>query len=122
MNSATHSFDIAMNGSPYPVRFDSGVLNEFQRDHLAMMEIELEKFSNSVFGPTFFGTPCNRLNVIAELLKDALENKNNILVAKYALWMVARYPEISGIKIDADRYEFTSDYYNLASYGEPSIH
>jgi len=103
------SFLIAMDGAPYPVRFDPTVLDEFQRDHVDTMDLELRKFSDEWFGPTFFLERDNRLGVIAPLIRDALEEDNGILVAKYVLWLAARYPEITGIRIHEDTYEFIAD-------------
>jgi hypothetical protein len=116
------SFDIAKDGSPYPVRFESTVLDEFERDHLNHMDLELRKFSDQTFGPTFFLDHQNRLSVIAELIRDALESKNGILLAKYALWMASHYPEISGIRIENDTYEFTAGIYDETAPEGCSIH
>lgn len=112
------SFFINMDGNPYPVRFDPSVLDEFQRDHAEAMDLELRKFSDAWFGPTFFLDRDNRLGVIAQLIRDAMENENGVLVAKYALWMAARFPEISGILIEQDTYEFMADAFDdFASIG-----
>lgn len=112
------SFLIAMNGDPYPVRFEAEVLDEFQRDHAEAMDLELRKFSDAWFGPTFFLDRENRLGVIAQLIRDAMKDENGVLVAKYVLWMVARYPEISGIRIHEDTYEFMADAFDdFASIG-----
>lgn len=103
------SFLIAMDGNPYPVRFDPQVLDEFEREHVDAMDLELRKFSDAWFGPTFFLERDNRLGVIAQLIRDAMKDEDGILIAKYVLWMVARYPEISGIRIQEDTYEFMAD-------------
>lgn len=103
------SFYISMDNNPYPVRFDPEVLDEFQRDHADTMDLELRKFSDIWFGPTFFLDRENRLSVIAELIRNAMCDNDGILVAKYVLWMAARYPEISGIRIEDNTYEFMAD-------------
>ncbi len=102
------SFLIAMNGAPYPVCFEAEVLDEFQREYAEDIDLELRQYSDRCFGPTFFLEPQNRLGVVAQLIRDSLEEKNGVQVAKYVLWMATRFPEISGIRIDADTYEFTA--------------
>ncbi|NVJ92730.1 MAG: hypothetical protein HWE34_13800 [Methylocystaceae bacterium] len=116
------SFYIALDGAPYPVRFDPEVLDEFSRDHADSMDLELRKFSDAWFGPTFFLDRENRLGVIAQLIRDAMKEENGVMVAKYVLWMAARYPEISGILIEQDTYEFMADAFDdFAPLGN-SIH
>ncbi|MDV7340102.1 hypothetical protein RYZ26_10895 [Terasakiella sp. A23] len=116
------SFFIAMDGAPYPVRFDPTVLDEFERDHADNMDLELRKFSDAWFGPTFFLERENRLGVIAQLIRDAMRDEDGVLVAKYVLWMVARYPEISGIRIHEDTYEFMADAFDDFDCTSQSIH
>jgi hypothetical protein len=116
------SFLIAMDGNPYPVRFDPSVLDEFQRDHVDTMDLELRKFSDEWFGPSFFLDRENRLGVIAPLIRDALEENNGILVAKYVLWLAARYPEITGIRIQQDTYEFMAELFDDSFSESHMIH
>lgn len=103
------SFFIAVDGNPYPVKFDPVVLDEFERDYADDLELELRKLSDFHFGPTFFLERENRLGIIAPLLKQAVSKHDGIAVAKYVLWLVARYPEITGIRIHEDTYEFLAD-------------
>jgi len=116
------SFLIAMDGAPYPVRFDPTVLDEFQRDHVESMDLELRKFSDEWFGPTFFLERDNRLGVIAPLIRDALEENNGVLIAKYVLWLASRYPEITGIRIQEDTYEFMAELFDENSSEGHIIH
>lgn len=116
------SFHIAFEGTPYPVQFEASVLDEFQRDHVASMDHKLRRFADEQFGPTFFLDHQNRLGIIAQLLRDALHEENGVLVAKYVLWLAAHYPEISGIRINEDTYEFTADIFDETTPEGCSIH
>ncbi|WP_126465257.1 hypothetical protein [Candidatus Terasakiella magnetica] len=116
------SFMIAMDGSPYPVRFEADVLDEFEKEHAETMDLELRKFSDQWFGPTHFLDHFNRLGVVAQLIRDAVKDENGVLVAKYVLWMAARYPEISGIRIQEDTYEFTANIFDETTPEGCSIH
>lgn len=116
------SFYIAMNGSPYPVSFEADVLDEFQREHAESMDMELSKFAKEWFGPAFFHDHESRLGVVAQLIRDAVKEENGILVAKYVLWMAARYPEISGIRIQEDTYEFVAAAFDEIQFENQSIH
>lgn len=116
------SFYIAMDGSPYPVRFEPEVLDEFQREHVQTMDHELTKFATQWFGPAFSLDHESRLGVVAQLIRDAVKDENGILVAKYVLWMASRYPEISGIRIQEDTYEFMAAAFDEIAFENQSIH
>lgn len=103
------SFHINLDGTPYPVRFEPEVLIEFQREYADQLDGELREVSDKWFGPTFFTERYNRLGVVAQLIRDAMRANDGVLVAKYALWMTARFPEIAGISINEDTYEFMAD-------------
>ncbi|WP_135076983.1 hypothetical protein [Terasakiella sp. SH-1] len=116
------SFMIAMNGAPYPVQFEADVLEEFAREHADTIDGEVRKFSDKWFGPTHFLDHQNRLGVVAQLIRDAIAEENGTSVAKYVLWMAARYPEISGIRIDQDTYEFTASIFDETTPEGCSVH
>jgi len=113
---------IAVNGAPYPVQFEAEVLDEFQREYVEDMDLQLRQHSDEMFGPTFFLNHQNRLSVVAQLIRDALAEENGVDVAKYVLWMATRYPEISGIRISEDTYEFTANIFDETTPEGCSIH
>lgn len=116
------SFVIALDGAPYPVQFQAEVLDEFQRDHVVNMDLQLRKFADEQFGPTFYLDHQNRLCIVAQLIRDAMREQNGILIAKYALWMASHYPEISGIRIHEDTYEFTAKVFDEITPDSYSVH
>lgn len=116
------SFLIALDGAPYPVQFEAEVLDEFQRDHVASMDLQLRQFADEQFGPTFYLDHQNRLGIVAQLIRDAMKEENGILIAKYVLWMASHYPEISGIRIHEDTYEFTANIFDETVPEGCSVH
>ena len=91
-------------------------LIEFQREYAEQLDCELREVSDKWFGPSFFSERNNRLGVVAQLIRDAMRANDGVLVAKYALWMTARFPEIAGISINEDTYEFMADDFHATAH------
>lgn len=104
------SFHIALDGEDYPVQFDETVLSEFEQKYVSLMDREVRRLSDASFGPTFYLTRNNQLGVIAPMLYQAINEGDGVQVAKCVLWLKSRFPEIAGMCIAKDTYEFVTNW------------
>lgn len=113
---------ISLDGNQYPIQFEPKQLVEFERDTLDHVDKELKNHLVSSYGPCYFEDQESRLGIVASLLSRALSDQDSRGVEKYVLWIATRFPEISGINISQDTYEFVNDTFSMVRPEGDSLH
>ncbi len=102
-------FDIHKDGTEIPVVYTEDVLADFKATKTEIMDREIDKVWDATFGAdSELDRDDGRLGIVAHLINDALEAKDNQRAGQCVLWIVARYPHITGLNILLGRFYFQS--------------
>ncbi|HEC14587.1 MAG TPA: hypothetical protein ENI72_02405 [Rhodospirillales bacterium] len=102
------TFEIFRDGTEIPVIYTEEVLNDFRANKIDLIDRQLTSLCNKAYEDAVADGDDARLGVIGPLIREGLDDANNSQVAQCILWLAVRHPEITGLDILLDHYQFRS--------------
>ncbi len=101
------TFEIFRDGTEIPVIYTEEVLDDFRDNKIDLVDRQLASLCSGAYEDGMAADDA-RLGVIGPLIREGLDAANNSQVAQCILWLAVRHPEITGLDILLDRYQFRS--------------
>ncbi len=102
------TFEIFRDGTEIPVIYTEEVLADFRANKIDSVDRQLASLCAKAYEDGPAASDDARLGVIGPLIREGLDDANNGQVAQCILWLAVRHPEITGLDILLDRYQFRS--------------